>query len=397
MRPMNREHIRVASRLADYAVMLNDPAAPDASATFWEYGEAAYGAIRAEWDFLVTQDGPVAESYRQLARDARSVRRYRELQIRLVDAFDRRPAIADWADRAIRAADREIYIDHFIGKEVPASSPAAPITAEMLIRHLSAAGGGTPAVHPGARVQVVIPFRDRTGDSRLRNLLACLAALRDQTATAGEFFVTVVEADDRPRWRDVVEPLVPHYTFLPQPHMFNKSRTVNVGVANSPLAAEIICVLDADVLVDRHFIVRNAARFAELAAVGHLPYHRMSCIDGPSTNEAIRERCLRGKPDIRREAMRAYVLREPPGACFWLTGAAFRRIGGFDERFEGWGGEDNDVVDRVTRLGGFRRFNDELWHLDHPRPVMRIDGKPLNDDGHRPSWTPAMAGGRAAE
>ncbi|MEJ3744408.1 galactosyltransferase-related protein [Actinomycetes bacterium KLBMP 9797] len=393
----NREHIHVAGRLADYAVLLNDPAAPAASATFWEDGAAAYGSIRAEWERLASRDGPVADCYRRIARDARNVRRYRELQARLTTLFDREPAMAYRAGRAIRAADQAIYIDHFLGAEVAASSHATPVTAAALTDHLSmSAAGGTRTHHPNARVQVVIPFRDRTGDSRLRNLLACVAALRDQAPGAGQFFVTVVEADDRPRWRDVIEPFVQQYLFLRQPNMFNKSRTVNTGVLNSPVPTELLCVLDADVLVDRHFVARNAARFSEPGAVGHLPYRRMSCLDAPSTHAAIRERCFRAAPDIRREAIRAYLLREPPGACFWLTGAAFHLLGGFDERFEGWGGEDNDVVDRATLLDGFRRFDDELWHLDHPRPVMRVDGRPLNDNRDWPRWTPAMVDGRAA-
>src|SRR5690606_9056344 len=104
-----------------------------------------------------------------------------------------------------------------------------------------------------------------------RNLLACLQALRDQSFPRSGYLVTVVESDDRPRWREVITAYADHYLFAPKPGAFNKSWAVNAGVVHSPGKPQVICILDADVLSDREFIARNVARFQRPGTAGHLP------------------------------------------------------------------------------------------------------------------------------
>jgi GT2 family glycosyltransferase len=46
---------------------------------------------------------------------------------------------------------------------------------------------------------------------------------------------------------------------------------------------------------------------------------------------------------------------------------AYDAIGGFDESYVGWGGEDNDFVDRARFFGGVYRFGYlPMLHLQHP-------------------------------
>ncbi len=69
---------------------------------------------------------------------------------------------------------------------------------------------------------------------RLRNLLACLLALRDQSYPRDGYRVTVVETDGVPRWRDVIAPYADHYLFAANSGDFNKSWAVNVGARAQP-------------------------------------------------------------------------------------------------------------------------------------------------------------------
>jgi hypothetical protein len=113
---------------------------------------------------------------------------------------------------------------------------------------------------------IIVPFRDRSGDhTRLRNLLACLLALRDQSYPRSGYHVTVVEADQEPRWRHVIVPHADHYLFAEDRGPFSKSWAVNVGAVRTPGRPEVLCILDADVLADRDFIARNASRFRSCA------------------------------------------------------------------------------------------------------------------------------------
>jgi len=53
--------------------------------------------------------------------------------------------------------------------------------------------------------------------------------------------------------------------------------------------------------------------------------------------------------------------------CFGLLPKwAFNKVGGFDERFEGWGLEDTELMRRLLTLVGFRSLREStVWHLDH--------------------------------
>jgi glycosyltransferase involved in cell wall biosynthesis len=258
----------------------------------------------------------------------------------------------------------------------------------------------TPIVPPTGRhdaeVLVVIPFRDRdSGMNRLRNLLACLLSLGDQTFPRERYQVVVVESDEKPRWREVIEPHVDHYIFAPKPGTFNKSWAVNVGVVNAPGQAEAICILDADVLADREFIARNAQRFERPGTSGHLTYRNMLSLSEQSTSEAIRQRLLNGHGQAEPDRLRGFLLRRPPGCCLWVRAGAFHRIGGMDERYEGWGGEDNDFVYRMDFNAAFDSYDDWLLHMAHPpASVLMENGELVN--AHIPglSWRPIESIGR---
>ena len=258
----------------------------------------------------------------------------------------------------------------------------------------------SPVIPPGAgadaEILVVIPFQDRaTGEVRLRNLLACLLTLSDQSYPRERYRVVVVESDDVPRYRELIEPLVDTYLFAPNTGLFNKSWAVNVGVVNAAGPAEVICILDGDVLADREFIARNAARFQQRGTAGHLTYRNMFCLSPASTSHAIRQRILQGRAQSDTETLRGFVMRRPPGCCVWARTGMFHLIGGMDERFEGWGGEDNDFAYRMDINSPFDSYDDWLLHMAHP-PASVID-----EEGELPnaaipalSWRPGQPIGR---
>jgi GT2 family glycosyltransferase len=235
----------------------------------------------------------------------------------------------------------------------------------------------------------VIPFRDREGGLRTRNLLACLRALADQEGGPAHR-VTVVESDSSPRTRELLKDLVDHYVFARKDGLFNKAWAVNVGVVAAPVDTVYTCVLDADILVDRDFVARNTARLRDGEHGTHLPFRWSLSLDEPSTLRAIAQRIDARAADVPESALRGLLLREPPGGCVWLRTGVFHTIGGFDERYEGWGGEDDDVVARLAAAAPLVRYDDALLHLNHPRPEMtRSDGAPFNAHIEPMSWTPA--------
>ncbi|MEW2312334.1 condensation domain-containing protein [Streptomyces sp. NPDC006864] len=373
----------LARRLADYAVLAHDPAVPAATAGYWERSRAHYTAIDDVVRGFSAKDVAGARAYQALATAAHDPVHHRVLTGYLAGMLHRHPAEQARLGALVAASDREIWLDHHLGDR------HTPDRAPLGLKEVHALAG--PRVRPpGAdpRVHVVIPFRDRTGEGRARNLLACLIALRDQDYAIGSVQVTVVETDVHPRWRELIEPLVDSYVFAAHDGRFNKSWAVNVGVVTEGAGSVYTCVLDADILIDRSFVRRNVRRFLDNGHTAHVCCDQSLSLDGPSTAEAIARRCGAGDADVPLDVLRGVLLREPPGGALWVRSDAYEAVSGFDERFEGWGGEDEDIARRLQRSGDFRRYGDApLLHLDHPRPAMRdSEQQPFNAHVKMETW-----------
>ena len=376
----------LATRVTGYVVLTLDPAVPDVAADYWMHSERFYRAVA----------GPVADrlgddlAYRRLAAHPTDADAERALaaQVRVLLGED--PALAEELRGRADVADDNVYINYFRG---PGYAPDARNADLERLTGLADRAATRPDGR-GDEVLVVVPISDRDGAGRIRNLMACLLALRDQTMPSSQYRVTVVEFDDRPRWRGRIEPLVDHYVHVTGHGLFNKSWTFNAGVRHTLGAARTLCLLDADILVDRGFLARNHARFAEHGHDAHLPHTEMLSLDAPASDHLIEERCGRGSADVPLGGARGLLLRDVPGACLWITPELYERVGGFDERYRGWGGEDEDMLYRVASAGSVLQFDDVFVHLAHRRPAMRReDGQPFNAHVPVGTWTGAQGYG----
>ena len=374
----------LAAAVADCLVVSADPYAREASVTFWNaarpWHDRVIAAIRGADDLRVRDLAGA------LIDDPASPERHAALRAALREA--KTDDIAGVFDLAWQA-ECHSRLGFHLGRRY---RPDGVLVTADEVRSWSP---GRPSADPGAaEILIVVPFRDRgTGGERLRNLLSCLLALRDQSTPREHYRVLVVESDDTPRWQEIIEPFADSYLFAEKPGKFNKSWAVNAGVVNALGRAEAICILDADVLVDRDFVARNAARLRRPGTGGHLPYRDMLCVDATATSWAIRERLTRRCADIGRESLRGFAVRRPVGCCLWVRAEAFLRIGGMDERFEGWGGEDNDFAYRFDMANAFDSFEDLLVHMYHPAS-SREDGWLLDSEVPALSWRPSEPIGR---
>ncbi|MFI6470209.1 glycosyltransferase [Streptomyces sp. NPDC050516] len=378
----------LATAVCDSLVVAMDPESRRSCIFFWENSR---DLLLAVVDAVKEHDDPeIHAAGTRLLESPADPGRHRAFQ-KALNAADRdHPATAKLF-AAAWAAECDNRLGHHLGALYRDGTDEISVADLRALKPLA-----EPVGNESAEILVVIPFRDRdTGGTRLRNLLACLLSLGDQSFPRARFRVTVVESDDTPRWREVITPYVDHYVFAPKSGEFNKSWAVNVGVVNTPGSPEAICVLDADILTDRDFIARNAARFQQPGTGGHLTYRNMLSLTAPATSHAIRQRVQHQEETADIHAMRGFVLRRPPGACVWARSSAFHRIGGFDERYEGWGGEDNDFVYRMDFSAAFDKYDDLLFHMNHPpAAVLKENGELVN--AHIPglSWKPAEPIGR---
>src|SRR5690606_5629513 len=149
-------------------------------------------------------------------------------------------------------------------------------------------------------------------------------------------------------------------------------RACSTGVSTPPLTAPCVvgrfCAARTDAAP---FITPAAviARCIHAARAGrmHMPFTQQRCLTEAEADDLIAGRGvpLEGRPGN--------------GACYVIRPAAYWQAGGSDERFSGWGGDDDQLVAACTALIGLRRHEGvalSLWH-----PAVRAVGSPR----HRPN------------
>lgn len=366
--------------VADSLVVAADPEAVHAAKSYWVRSRPWVLPVVDALGSLADEEVSIAG--KRLMADSKSRAPYVRLCRELNRAVARNaPGLAELLELAWRA-ECNSRIGYHIGARYEPNRAQGVSTDE-----LSMARARWKCADDSAML-IVIPFRDSSTDAlRTRNVMACLRALQDQSADRKDYCIVVVESDEKPRWQHILASLCDQYIFAPGSGPFNKSWATNVGVRNSDGDHDVVCVLDADALPDRHFVQRNIARFRRAGTQALLPFREVLWLDSASTEIALDSR-LRGdasSPDI--SLLRGFLLRCPPGLCIMVRSGIYASIGGMDERYEGWGGEDTDFALRVAANAALDRYDDLGLHMYHPpSPVRTLDNRPVNAGIPPISW-----------
>lgn len=222
------------------------------------------------------------------------------------------------------------------------------------------------------RLIAVVCLRLGEQKERQRNLLACLHALNDQTLPRSAYEVWVCEEGPAPAARALVGWGVDRYLFRWSDRPFNRARALNEGAhAAHAHPADWLCLMDADLLVDWHWMERLGTVAAQAQGLV-LPYDTVAYLTETSTMQAIAARALRAWP-AEPLACRRLASGAVGGAVCCAAGL-YGQLGGHDEGFVGWGGEDNDFFFRAEALALPARLADvPLLHLAHPRAPRGAD------------------------
>ena len=161
---------------------------------------------------------------------------------------------------------------------------------------------------------------------------------------------------------------------------WRKGVAVNAAVKRA--RGDVLIISDADVLIPAQAL-RDAVKRLDKAAwvVPHRMVYRLS----EETTQAV----LDGRLVANPKPLRGGVIRTRRGASgggITVTRReGYEAVGGIDERFEGWGGEDICFAMALdTLIGPHLRLNEVMWHLYH-EAMPRRDGGPNHQHGGRAS------------
>ncbi len=240
---------------------------------------------------------------------------------------------------------------------------AARVLFHRSLRDWPISLAGQPDAGARPRVSFIIGHR---GESRRSHLLTTLATIGGQRGVPIECIV--VEQSHRP----TLPPHLPdwvRYVHTPiesDDLPYNRSWAFNVGarMAEAPL----LILHDNDFLVPGSYARELVARHDEGWELIDLK-RMMFYLSPTSTEWIIRERTIPDRVTIEHVTQNLLG-----GGSVVMDREAYFEIGGFDESFVGWGGEDNDFWERAETRRCWKLGYLPLVHLWHaPQPEKRSD------------------------
>ena len=133
---------------------------------------------------------------------------------------------------------------------------------------------------------------------------------------------------------------------------------------------EVAVFVDADTVMLDHEPVRKAVKLAATSGQMVRPYNRYWMTDEAGA-DALMATGIRPANGVRlHREVQAHGGVNVVGRKLW------DEVGGYDERFRGWGSEDTAFELACRQLGGFHQFPGEVFHLWHAISNDRSTGDP---------------------
>jgi hypothetical protein len=216
----------------------------------------------------------------------------------------------------------------------------------------------------------LITYRESGSQDRRENLFALLHWL----AQWPELEVIVVEQDTASRL-DALPFGTACFAYSPGP--FNKSWGLNVAArrARNP----ILVAGDADVIVPH--TLADAVELCRRGVAAVKPYREIIDLT-PEETKLVRAGAWNLAPARAKDAPRSREGEQEfivfAGGLFVIRRDAYLGIGGFDERFLGWGGEDDAMSAKIRRMRiPIAEIDAQpALHLWHPRSREATLGQP---------------------
>jgi hypothetical protein len=164
------------------------------------------------------------------------------------------------------------------------------------------------------------------------------------------------------------------------PDAFSKSVAVNNAFKHS--CGDILLILDADAYLDTDVIMHWAERLRAQRRAGvrswAIPYRWLMRLTHDATRALLKTDAklpfqFDAFPgDLKVEGTDGSGFAHIYGAMAqMMPREAFIAVGGWDERFRGWGGEDRAFLQKMNTLWGpYQNSPNTIYHIWHPKNIV---------------------------
>jgi hypothetical protein len=219
----------------------------------------------------------------------------------------------------------------------------------------------------------IVTWRESADADRRANLLTVLTWL----TRVPELEVIVVEQDAIPRINETLPDAGCKWIFAYNTGPFNKGWGFNIGARHA--STRILAFGDADLIVDG--VLPQCIAYCAQGYQTVKPYCKIIDLT-PEETAVVRSGDYSFQPPRpealppNREGQGEFVVFG--GGLFFMRTDAFRHVGGWDERFVGWGGEDDAMTYKVerARLSAVELDERCAIHLWHRRAADATSGQP---------------------
>jgi glycosyltransferase involved in cell wall biosynthesis len=221
-------------------------------------------------------------------------------------------------------------------------------------------------------VTVIFGVQAAIGTKRLRRAVTCLRALSLQDLPRWRYRLIVVEQGIEPVARDTLSQFFDQYIFAYNPGAYNRGWAFNIGATAKYDGNDVLCLIDSDLLVPPDFLRSNLQKMT-LGYKAILPYTKVVYL-----NEFDSDRASSLSHEFQyfswdSNCYEGNIFENSEGGCLWIYRKFYLEIGGHDERFQGWGREDREVMNRIRKHTNIYRTEATLLHLHHERTENDAD------------------------
>ena len=213
------------------------------------------------------------------------------------------------------------------------------------------------------KITLIIPFRNRSSNRLKKNL----DSLKRQTSK--KYKVVLIDYGSTKDYSQGIEKLISNYTFVNYYYQdtsmlpWSRAHALNIGVKKCNTS--YFFPVDVDLIFDKGFLEVLYA-----------------CI-APNKITTFKVGFLKKRNSEWSNPEKMKIEQISPDTALGMTlfkKKEFENIGGYDEKYVYWGGEDNDIVARFKKEGYTHCFysgKEILYHQWHPRYEMQQETFPM--------------------